>query len=46
MISNVISEESIVANLEHLKIVFEYWKEEMSDCAIYQELMTRMLDEL
>ncbi|KAG5418937.1 ZCF27 [Candida metapsilosis] len=46
MISSVVGKESIVANLEHSKIVFEYWKEEVGDCVIYQDIVTRMLAEL
>lgn len=43
MVSSVVGKESIVTNLEHLKIVFEYWKDEMPDCGIYQEFISKML---
>lgn len=46
MVSSVVGKESIVTNLEHLKIVFEYWKDEMPDCGIYQEFIIKMLAEL
>ncbi|KAI5965749.1 ZCF27 [Candida pseudojiufengensis] len=42
----IIDKTSIIAFLEHSLIVFEYWKEEMNDCEIYQEFIKKMLDNL
>ncbi|RLV93251.1 hypothetical protein JA1_002609 [Spathaspora sp. JA1] len=44
LVSLVLSKQGIVAAFEHSNILFEYWKDEVKDCEIYQAYIRRILD--
>ncbi|EAZ63908.2 Fungal transcriptional regulatory protein [Scheffersomyces stipitis CBS 6054] len=46
MFNVVINKNDIIAGFEHSLILFDYWKEEMSDCEIYSDYIKRCIEKL
>lgn len=46
MMKMVIDQDGTKASLEHLKIVLNYWKDEMTDCEVYEKYIDKMLCDL
>ncbi|CAI5759296.1 unnamed protein product [Candida verbasci] len=46
MMSMVIDKQSLIVGFEHSILVYEYWKDESKDCAIYQDYIKKMIASL
>ncbi|EGW30792.1 uncharacterized protein SPAPADRAFT_72715 [Spathaspora passalidarum NRRL Y-27907] len=44
LVNIVLSKQGILAAFEHSNILFEYWKDEVKDCEIYQAYIRRILE--